>query len=88
MCICMNRKKSDTPVKIMKDNIDIVNEFIFHNFNNSMFDATFPPELKNADVIPVFKNKDRNNVENYRPVSILPNLSNICERCLYYQMYK
>ena len=63
-------------------------EFIFHNFSNSIFDATFPSELKNADVIPVFKKKDHNNVQNYRPVSILPNLSKIYERCLYDQMYK
>ena len=42
-----------------------------------MFDATFPSESENADVIPVFKKKDRNNVENYRPVSILHNLLNI-----------
>ena len=39
-------------------------------------------------MIPVFKKKDRNKVENYRPVSILPNLSEIYERCLYDQMYK
>ena len=39
-------------------------------------------------MIPVFKKKDRNNVENYRPVSILPNFSKIYERCLYDQMYK
>ena len=76
------------PVKITKDNIDIFSEFIFHNFSNLMFDATFPPESENADVIPVFKKKDRNNVENYRPVCILSNLLNIYERCLYDQMYK
>ena len=56
-------QESDIPVKIIKDNIDIFSEFIYHNFNNSIFDATFPSELKNADVIPVFKKKDRNNVE-------------------------
>ena len=76
-------QESDIPVKIIKDNIDIFSEFILHNFNNSIFDATFPSELKKADVIPVFKKKDRNNVENYRPVSILPNLSKVYERCLY-----
>ena len=81
-------QESDVPVKLIKDNIDIFFEFIFHNFNNSIFDATFPSELKNANVIPVFKKKDRNNVENYRPVSILPNLSKIYERYLYDQMYK
>ena len=63
-------------------------EFILHNFNNSIFDTTFPSELKKADVIPVFKKEDRNNVENDRPVSIIPSLSNIYERCLYDQMYK
>ena len=68
--------------------MDIFSEFIFHNFKNSVFDATFPPELKNTDVIPVFKKKDQKNVENYRLVSILPNLSKIYERCLYDQMYK
>ena len=75
-------------MKIIKDNIDIFSEFILHNFNNSLFDATFPSELKKADVTPIFKKKDRNNVENYRPVSILPNFSKIYERCLYDQMYK
>ena len=81
-------QESDIPVKIIKDNIDIFSEFILHNFNNSIFDATFPSELKKADVTPIFKKKDRNNVENYRPVSILPNFSKIYERCLYDQMYK
>ena len=50
-------QESDIPVKIIKDNIDIFSEFIFHNFNNSIFDASFPSELKNADVIPGFKMK-------------------------------
>ena len=66
-------QESDIPVKIIKDNIDIFSEFILHNFNNSLFYVTFPLELKKADVTPIFKKKDRNNVENYRPVSILPN---------------
>ena len=69
-------------MKIIKDNIDIFFKFIFHNFNNLIFDATFPSELKNADKIPVFKKKDRNIIENYRPVSIFPNLIKIYERCL------
>ena len=81
-------QESDIPVKIIKDNIDIFSEFILHNFNNSIFDATFPSELKKADVIPVFKKKDRNNVENYLPVSILPNLSKIYESHSYDQMHK
>ena len=45
---------SDIPVKIINKNINIFSEFILHNFNNLIFDATFPSELKKADVIPVF----------------------------------
>ena len=41
-------QESDIPVKIIKDNIDIFSEFILHNFNNSLFDATFPSELKKS----------------------------------------
>ena len=79
-------QESDIPVKIIKENIDTFSEFLLHNFNNSIFDATFPS--KKTDVIPVFKKKDRNNVENYHPVWILPNFSKIYERYLYDQMYK
>ena len=57
-------QENDIPVEIIEDNIEIFSEFIFHNFSNSVFDATFPSELKNADVISVFKKKDRNYVEN------------------------
>ena len=37
---------------------------------------------------PNFKKKDQANVENYRPVSILPNLSKVYERCMYIQVYE
>ena len=46
-------------MKIIKYNIDTFPGFVFHNFNNSIFDATFHSELKNADVILVVKKKDR-----------------------------
>ena len=78
---------SDIPVKIIKENIDIITDFIYNNFNNSLFSSYFPSNLKNADITPVFKKKDRENVENYRPVSILPVLSKVYERCMYDQMY-
>ena len=40
-----------------------------------------------ADAKPVFKKNSRTDKENYRPVSILPNISKIYERCLYKQLY-
>ena len=46
----------------------------------------FPPDLKSADVILVYKIKSKNPKDNYRPVSILSNISKIYERCLYGQI--
>ena len=37
----------------------------------------FPPDLKLADVTPAYKNKSKNFKDNYRPVSILSNISKI-----------
>ena len=50
--------------------------------------SVFPVSLKQADIKPIHKKDSRSDKENYRPVSILPNLSKIYERCLYTQMNK
>ena len=50
-------QESDVPVKIFKEKINIFSEFILHNFNNSIFDATFPSELKKADETQFLKRK-------------------------------
>ena len=46
----------------------------------------FPDELKEADITPVFKKGSKSEKENYRPVSILSNISKIYERCMYDQL--
>ena len=64
-------------------NSDIFADFLYQNFNDAIATSVFPQNLRNVNVTPVFKRGDRNSEINYRPVSILPNLSNIYERCLY-----
>ena len=78
---------NDIPVKVIKENKDIIAFFIHHNFNNSLSSSTFPTALKYADVKPVFKKDDKTDKENYRPTSILPTLSKVYERLIYNQMY-
>ena len=77
----------DIPTKIIKQNSDIFSEFFFVDSNHSINNSTFPEQLKWADVKPVFQKNSRNVKENYRPVSILPNISKIYERSLYTQLY-
>ena len=77
----------DIPTKIIKKNAGIFSEFFFDNINHSINNSTFPDQLKWADVKPVFKKNSRTVKENYRPVSILPIISKVYERCLYAQLY-
>ena len=53
-----------------------------------MFSSNFPSNLKAADILSTHKKKDKSDIENYRPISILPTLSKIYERCMYDQIYK
>ena len=81
-------QESDIPVKIIKENLGIVSNFVYNNFNNSLFSSNFTSHLKNVTITPIFKKKDRDNVENYRPVSILTNPSKIYESCMHIQIYE
>ena len=45
---------SDIPVKIIKENINIITNFIYKNFSNSLLSSYFPSNLKNPDITPVF----------------------------------
>ena len=78
---------SDIPTKILKDNSDIVSPFIFRNINSGIVQSSFSLNLKLADVTPVYKKDSRNEKSNYRPVSVLSNLSKIFENILYEQIY-
>ena len=77
---------SDISSRIIKKSADIFTDFLHSSFNNSIYQSEFPSILKLANVIHVFKKGDRNPKENYRPVSILPNISKIFERCTFRQI--
>ena len=54
--------------------------------NRMLTDGRFPAPLKEARVSPVFKKKDHFDVQNYRPISILPITSKLFERALEEQL--
>ena len=43
-------------------------------------------DVKLADVTPAYKKKSKTSEDNYRPVSILSNISTVYERCIYDQI--
>ena len=78
---------NDVPVKIIKENLDLLGYFLYNNFNNSLFSCDFPNGMKLAEIKPIFKKDDKTNKENYRPISILPALSKVYEKLMYNQIY-
>ena len=55
--------------------------------NQSFTEGKFPDLLKIAKVCPVFKKGDTNLRENYRPISLLSNISKLFERAMHTRLY-
>jgi len=51
-----------------------------------MISGIFPTILKYAIIKPIFKNGDKKNVANYRPISVLPSFSKILEKLMYIRL--
>ena len=56
-------------------------------YQKSLDTATFPNFWKKSFITPVFKNGDRNEVGNYRPISIISVFSKILESIFYTKLY-
>jgi fructose-1,6-bisphosphatase/inositol monophosphatase family enzyme len=53
-----------------------------------MLSGTFPTRLKYAIVKPLLKKGDRENIANYRPVSLLTSFSKVSENIIYDRLLK
>ena len=51
--------------------------------NQCMNTGIFPENMKAAKVIPLHNISELNNIENYRPISLLPALSKILEKVIF-----
>lgn len=67
---------------LLKNCKNVLVPHITYLFNCCLQNGVFPDALKKALVHPIHKGGDRNCVNNYRPISVLPVLSKILERIL------
>ena len=67
---------------IIKTNSRLLVQPLARLFNQSISTGTFPQKLKHAIVTPVYKKGSRNDLNNYRPISILNIFSKIFEKLM------
>ena len=67
------------PTHILKLNLYFLTMPRKHVINLIFFEGCVPQMLKLADICPIFKKKDKNGRDNYRPITLLSNLSKLFE---------
>jgi len=72
--------ESDIDMVLVKDIIDCIVSPLTYICNQSFSTGIFPSKMKTAKVIPIFKNGDKQQFTNYRPISILSQFSKILEK--------
>ena len=71
------------PLNILISCRHILSDIVASLVNNSFESGIFPQLLKRAVVTPVFKSGNSKLTSNYRPISVLPLMSKIYEKCMY-----
>ena len=79
-------QNTDIPTKLIKENSDIYKIFIFENLNNCISHSIFPTSIKSTIITPVHKKSPNTSRDNFRSVSILPNISKIYDIVMFKQM--
>ena len=80
-------QSNDIPTKLVKEFGYLFSKYIATSINRCITGGTFVNAFKKAEVRPIYKKDGRTEKSNYRPISVLSNVSKIYERCLYEQMY-
>ena len=69
--------------KLLKLTLPLISEVLLDIFNSSFRNGIFPSRMKIAKVVPIFKKGNRSDVNNYRPISLLPILSKCLEKIMF-----
>ena len=77
-----------SPVHLLKECSEQIAPSLCSLFNHSLNIDQIPCEWKSADVTPLHKKDCKEAAENYRPISLLPIVSKVLERCAGNRFYK
>ena len=76
-----------TSNSILKISKDIISNSLSDIFNESLSQQMFPDDFKVARVTPFHKESERDDVGNYRPISILSTVARVSEKLIYSQLF-
>lgn len=68
---------------VVKSNIDLIVQPLTHLVNLSLANGYVPEQLKQAVVTPIHKGGNQCDINNYRPISVLPFFSKVFEKVMY-----
>ena len=72
--------------KFIQESLPIITFYIMVIINTSIVTHVFPHQWKHPHILPFHKNGDKDEVSNYRPISLLPILSKILEKVIANQL--
>ena len=73
---------------ILKELKEILVKPLTSLFNRSMAEGIFPMSMKISEVVPLYKNKERELSTNYRPISLLITISKVLEKLVHKRTYQ
>ena len=76
------------PNRLLKIAANVVAPSLTGIFNQSLVTGIFPSDWKMAKLSPIFKNGSKSDLNNYRPVSVIPTVAKIFEKIIYDQLYQ
>ena len=80
-------QSNDIPTKLVKELGYLFSKYIATSINRCITRGIFVNAFKKAEVWPIYKKDGGTEKSDYRPISVLSNVSKIYERCIYEQMY-
>ncbi len=75
------------PAKLLKASAASTGRTLTHIFNRTVVSGTIPSGWKTVRVTPIFKEGNKYDISNYKPISILPVVMKILERAIHNQLY-
>ena len=74
--------------KMLKLSYPVISEILADIFNDCLSSNYFPEIFKISKIIPIHKSGIVDNVDNYRPISLLSTLSKVFEKLIHNRIYK